>query len=388
MSNPFPIYTDFRRVIDPRIAWTRASSGIHFQGNGVWRTAPVNTPRIHFGQDGQALGVLCEAAGTNLVTNMDGTGAVIGTIGSGGSLPTGYGQGLNVFTAITAQGITNGIPWNEYECIAPAAGTSRLLFVSPTITTGMTYLAQVWAAFDGARPVQVTSTNLRLSSVNAPTSVPITLPQNGVPAPITASWVSSATGSSVFQFEVVVSAPVTYRVRIGRADLKESTVFTTPISGTRATESGESLFSEWGLSAAHAGTFLVGFRTPSSTLLPDTLVAELASSPGTARVQLQTISAARVGVVFGDGSSSFTLAQGPEGVAIPETDYVAAIAWEGTTGAISLNGAAVTEATIPTPLVDRLRLNAGNATVSRVGFTPFRLPDADLRALSRQGAIV
>ena len=56
------------RTVDPRIAFTRASTATYFDEFGVMRTAPANTPRIDFDPvTGKSLGLLIEEQRTNLL---------------------------------------------------------------------------------------------------------------------------------------------------------------------------------------------------------------------------------------------------------------------------------------------------------------------------------
>jgi len=57
------------KSLDPRITFTRASSGTYFDSNGVLQTATVNTPRFdHNPVTKESLGLLIEEQRTNLLT--------------------------------------------------------------------------------------------------------------------------------------------------------------------------------------------------------------------------------------------------------------------------------------------------------------------------------
>jgi predicted hotdog family 3-hydroxylacyl-ACP dehydratase len=54
--------------LDPRVTFTRASTGTYLDSDGVLKTASVNTPRIEYDADGNLLGLLIEEQRTNLLT--------------------------------------------------------------------------------------------------------------------------------------------------------------------------------------------------------------------------------------------------------------------------------------------------------------------------------
>jgi hypothetical protein len=73
------------KKLDPRITFTRGSTGTYFGPDGLMRTAGVNEPRFdHDPITGQSLGLLIEEGRTNLFTRSDIEGSV-------GSLPTTMG---------------------------------------------------------------------------------------------------------------------------------------------------------------------------------------------------------------------------------------------------------------------------------------------------------
>jgi hypothetical protein len=89
------------KKLDPRITFTRGSTGTYFGPDGIMRTAGVNEPRFdHDPVTGQSLGLLVEEHRVNLIQNNTAQGAVVGTPGT---LPT------NSYTFIVPTGITREI---------------------------------------------------------------------------------------------------------------------------------------------------------------------------------------------------------------------------------------------------------------------------------------
>ena len=135
------------KKLDPRITFTRGSTGTYFGSDGLMRTAGVNEPRFdHDPITGQSLGLMIEESRTNLVRNNTAQGAVAGTPGT--------------------------LPTNSYVYTAPSGTTSQVISVGTE--NGITY-------FD-VRFYGVSSQNGELSWA----------PQTGTNTPITGGQVVSA----------------------------------------------------------------------------------------------------------------------------------------------------------------------------------------------------
>jgi hypothetical protein len=135
--------------LDTRIAFTRASTGSYYDVTGTLRSAAINTPR--FDTDPATLaprGLLAEEQRTNQIRNPRAEGATVGTIGSGGVLPTNWGRyataGLS--SAVVAAGTESGIPYCDIRWWGTATGTaSATCFPEPaTVIAGS--IGQSWTA--------------------------------------------------------------------------------------------------------------------------------------------------------------------------------------------------------------------------------------------------
>lgn len=141
-------------TVDPRITFTRASSGTYFNSQGVLTTAAANVPRIDFDPaTGRCLGLLIEEGRTNSATNNTGAGAVISTTIASQSIlsitfttttatvTTSANHGLAVNNIVTLNGVvsTDGsgtsCPYNGtfYVASVPTATSfTYTMLVSPT----------------------------------------------------------------------------------------------------------------------------------------------------------------------------------------------------------------------------------------------------------------
>jgi len=92
------------KKLDPRITFTRGSSGTYFGPDGLMRTAGVNEPRFdHDPVTGQSLGLFIEESRTNLFTRSD----IEGTVGSQPTNMNLFGPG-NGQTAVVSTDVSLG----------------------------------------------------------------------------------------------------------------------------------------------------------------------------------------------------------------------------------------------------------------------------------------
>lgn len=94
------------------LTFTRGSTGTYFDSSGVMQTAAADVPRFDCDPaTGVAKGLLVEGSRTNYVTNNTSVSAVSGVLGSGGSLPSGWGHNLRGLSLqITRDVDPQGIP--------------------------------------------------------------------------------------------------------------------------------------------------------------------------------------------------------------------------------------------------------------------------------------
>lgn len=189
----------------------------------AWRRYGADVPRIV----GTDRALLLEAPGSNLANNPTGEGAVIGTPGT---LPTGISvHGVLSLAAVVSQGVFNGVGWTEYSLTASGAGTGTLRYATPSVTSGLLYAGQVFAAWPGAAPGLVTATHLRLGNTATPL-VAVTLPINGdVSARSGGLWTANATGATEFEIQFTTSGAGTFSVRSAWNDLNQSFSLKAPI---------------------------------------------------------------------------------------------------------------------------------------------------------------
>lgn len=111
--------------------FTRATGAGYWNASGDWTVAAVNAPRFeHDPASHNLIGLLLEEGRTNYVRNNTMTGAVTGTLGSGGALPSGWsvasGQGTLNLT-VSGTGTSRGMEYLDLRMHGTASTSSLRL---------------------------------------------------------------------------------------------------------------------------------------------------------------------------------------------------------------------------------------------------------------------
>ena len=154
------------KKLDPRITFTRGSTGTYFGPDGLMRTAGVNEPRFdHDPVTGQSLGLLVEEQRTNLVRNNTAQGAVVG---NPGTLPTNsyvYIAPSGISREITSIGTENGITYFDVRYYGVSASSGELSWAPQTATNTPITGGQVVSASVYLKAVSGTFANISSLSV-------------------------------------------------------------------------------------------------------------------------------------------------------------------------------------------------------------------------------
>ncbi len=249
------------KKLDPRITFTRASSGTYFGPDGLMRTAGVNEPRFdHDPITGQSLGLLIEERRTNGIRNNTFVGAVVG---NPGTLPTNwfsYGNPAGSLTGISSQIIGTGIETNGVNYIdIRLYGTPSVSGVwsilpddgsSNPAATGQTWSSSFWLKISGGSTTGITFPVIFFDENNSGTgyitggsySVNLSTTFQRVSATRTLNGGASVNiVSSGFRFSLTAGRTIDITVRIGLPQLEQGAFITTPIltSGSTATRTAD-----------------------------------------------------------------------------------------------------------------------------------------------------
>ena len=124
------------KTLDPRVTFTRASSGTYVGSDGLLKTAAVDAPRFdHNPTTGESLGLLVEEARTNSLLNSAILSTQSVTVGATYQILSFYGTGTVTLTGVSTAGPLVGTGENNRVSLTftPTAGV-LILTVSGSVT--------------------------------------------------------------------------------------------------------------------------------------------------------------------------------------------------------------------------------------------------------------
>jgi hypothetical protein len=245
--------------LDPRITFTRNSTGTYTDAQGILRAAGVNEPRFdHNPTTGESLGLLVEESRTNSIRNNTMVGAVAGTPGT---LPTNWVQsslGTGLTSQVVATGTQSGIAYIDIRVSGTAGDTSgwsvnfdantAIAASSGQAWTGSAYIAIIGGTLNGTanqfiRVIErngaggyVTESNALWSSAgssfSAASRLSIARPSMGG----TTSFVQSGV-----YFTSIIGQAIDITLRIGLPQLEQGAFVSSviPTTGTAATRTAD-----------------------------------------------------------------------------------------------------------------------------------------------------
>ncbi|MCP5345114.1 MAG: hypothetical protein H7A05_10880 [Pseudomonadales bacterium] len=114
------------KALDPRVTFTRASSGTYFDASGVMQTASTDVARFtHDPVTGQSLGLLIEESRTNLLLNSETLGTQSVTVSATAYTLSFYGTGTITLSGVSSAGPLVGTGANNKVSLTftPSAGS-------------------------------------------------------------------------------------------------------------------------------------------------------------------------------------------------------------------------------------------------------------------------
>jgi len=253
------------KTLDPRITFTRASSGTFFDSNGAIQTAPVNTPRFdHDPLTGESLGLLIEEQRTNSIRNNTMQGAVAGTPGT---LPTNWvvGTFAGLTTNIIATGTENGVNYVDIQFAGTSTGAACTLFFesvnNTTALNGQSWASSLFCKIVGGSTTNIISINNNVTFRNSGstslqslrTAMTLTSTLTRYLQVVTSSNASTAFVQSGLWIAMSIGSAIDITLRIGLPQLELGAFATSvvPTSGSVATRNDDGAvitgtnFSSW-----------------------------------------------------------------------------------------------------------------------------------------------
>lgn len=249
--------------VDPRIECTRASSATCWGPDGKLRMVAANVPRIDYDPvTGKCLGLLVEESRSNMVTNNGTSGAVVGVLGSGGALPTGWSAPTsNGLTAeVLSVGVEDGIPYVDVRFYGTATTNYQGVvfgnvsgYVPSTTYTGSVYIKLLGGALPASGSVQF---KIRYNHSAGSTDINGAFSNASFAADklranrLLTTGATSSTSTGLGQLLMIINYPtgtvIDFSLRLGLPQLEAGSGPTSPIltSGATATRAGDAISME------------------------------------------------------------------------------------------------------------------------------------------------
>jgi len=387
----------------PTITFTRASSATYFDASGTLQTAAVDEPRFdHEVFTGVSRGLLIEESRTNIVLNSQASGSIVGTIGSGGALPTNWSSVVQspLILQVVGSGTEIGMPYVDLR-IYTINQLSTTTSVNILINGAQGYAAQnqQWTSSLYARIVSGTFVGQLRIGISGANAAGVPFFDNNIPFIESSSWrryTRSGTLSDVGTTSAIATLSYfganrlrpDFIIRVASPQLEQGAFSTSfiPTSGGVASRQADTAvvdsFNSFGGSVE--GTILSEFRTVSTS--GTRVIASL--DDGTANQSIR---------LFTSGTDPrFAITNGniPQvdidaGTVASGTNYKLSGAYAPDDFAVSLNGAAVGTDTVGTaPVITHLRMGSGpngdqfNGHIRKIAYYPKRLSNVLLRQLA------
>lgn len=406
--------------LDPRITFTRASTGTYVNSSGVLSSAAINGPRFDYDPVTLApKGLLIEEQRTNSIRNNTMQGAIAGTPGT---VPTNWSVLFNTTTGVTrtvvGTGTEDGIAYIDISLVGTASGAGSVdfFFEEPNSIAAVT--GQIWGAslywkiaagsLTGlSTPIFYTyEYNSSIGFVNAPIAgspaLPTTAPlrtQRFRGAATLSGGATTAFVRPLVKLNIAAGAAINITLRIGLPQLElgafaTSVIPTTTIALTRAADVAAvtgANFSSW-YNAVEGTTYV------EASTLPGVTAAALthAISDGTFNQSIYgNFNAGNlyIGANVLNGGVNQASGIGPFSIAASTNVTKDAFAYKQNNFGESCNGATPkSDLTGTIPTVNRLYIGSNwsgvgnflNGHIRSFAYYPTRLSDATLQSLTYQ----
>ena len=390
------------KKLDPRITFTRGSTGTYFGSDGIMRTAGVNEPRFdHDPITGQSLGLLIEESRSNLYKNNTFQNVVVG---NPGTAPT------NIYTFIAPSGISreivstgteNGITYIDirYSGVTKTAGELSFGQSSTPVTGGQVVTASAYLKVVGGSFSNISSLTIRVldyngaSYITESSSIAFSSYASGTTLQrYSHTRTTNASANSVIHSITLngQSGVIDVTLRIGMPQLEVGSFTTSVIpttANTTVTRSADlaymtgTNFSSWYNQTE--GTLYANAKSNSNSTIPTGLAAlNNSSSPTTNRVDLRySQSGSSQTTLNGVGGGGFSIAR-TSGFSLTNPKFI--VSYSSQNVNFCVNSSLISSrasAFVPSPLVNRLLIgtfDAGityylNGTISRLTYYPIQL---------------
>ena len=398
--------------LDPRVTFTRASSGTFFDQLGVLQTAAAGEARFDYDPATLAAqGLLIEEQRTNSIRNSTAQGAVAGTPGTAPTnwVITGTSDGLT--REIIGTGVENGITYVDvkYSGTTTASSVKIIAFEAANhivASSGQTWAASAYVKIASGSLVNVTSVNILTQGRDSGnTTFTETFTTPFTPSATLTRFVAASTlanASTAFvrtsvNFTYLINTAIDITLRIGLPQLElgafaTSVIPTTSASATRNADAASMTgtnFSSW-YNAAE-GTIYTEGSSGQTTAGPNGF-ASIEDGTINNRIQVRRAGeflAERLsGIIVAGGSTQASLTSSVNSWPV-NTSAKIVLGYKVNDIAQTINSASPqTDSSATIPSVDRMIIGGGvgvvntNGHIRRIAYYPTRLANEQLQALT------
>ena len=375
------------KKLDPRITFTRGSTGTYFGPDGIMRTAGVNEPRFdHDPITGQSLGLMIEESRTNLYTRSDIEGSV-------GSTPTGFQPAAGASSGqsvVVSTDISLGPNGQSAKHTRGTSSDSNMGYIfSSGLTVGQTYCASIWLYIPPSQAQKFAGKTITIPAETSPAVTYISLGSFntnlvGVWQRAYSVFTANSTGVGIIPRTTAVAGSFFYTDcwQLEQGSFPTSYIPTTASTVTRSADNAQMTgtnFSSWYNQSE--GTVFCSFKTDGISGNPRTF--QLTGNNQNERLDHRIIGTTN-GSEYYTGGINFGRID-DNGVTNPSQGKIT-VSQNSRSRQFCMNGRTVKSATIPNaPAVNTLNIGNYNlqatylnGTISRLTYYPIQLTNQQL----------
>ena len=375
------------KKLDPRITFTRGSTGTYFGSDGIMRTAGVNEPRFdHDSITGQSLGLMIEESRTNLSTRSDIEGSV-------GSTPTGFQPAAGASSGqsvVVSTDISLGPNGQSAKHTRGTSSDNNMGYIfSSGLTVGQTYCASIWLYIPPSQAQKFAGKTITIPAETSPAVTYISLGSFntnlvGVWQRAYSVFTANSTGVGIIPRTTAVAGSFFYTDcwQLEQGSFPTSYIPTTASTVTRSADNAQMTgtnFSSWYNQSE--GTVFCSFKTDGISGNPRTF--QLTGNNQNERLDHRIIGTTN-GSEYYTGGINFGRID-DNGVTNPSQGKIT-VSQNSRSRQFCMNGRTVKSATIPNaPAVNTLNIGNYNlqatylnGTISRLTYYPIQLTNQQL----------
>ena len=392
-QSPLDLRFALQKTLDPRVTFTRASTGTGVGSDGLIQTATTDVPRFdHNPTTGESLGLLVEEARTNsLFYSEDLSVATSWTVSSATLAPNNATAPDGTLTADTVTATGTALVFQSITKTLTAITYTGSLFVKGSVTA-LSITVDDGATVNRGRVIFNLATGTKTSEANegsfsATTGTITPFPNNWYRVTITTTTNSTTTAARLRPFWTGTGTSIDFwgaQLEVGA--FPTSYIPTTSATVTRAADVASITGANFSFYNQAEGTVFANYAERAFSVTHQ--VATVSNGTANERISLAINSSNTldVGVISG-GTDTF----GGNTPTLTAQEYRIGFGYKADNSGVSANGSAITvDSAVTLPTVSQLDVGARagstqmlNSTIKRLTYWPTRLADTVLQQITQ-----